>query len=82
MKLYFARHGQIKRHFASMTNGQSIAELDEPLNKTSVNQANELADQLKNIPFDVIISSPLKRALQTADNCGPLRLWCIIISTV
>lgn len=66
MKLYFARHGQTNAN-ASMTNGQSIAELDEPLNKTGVNQANELADQLKNIPFDVIISSPLKRALQTAE---------------
>lgn len=66
MKLYFARHGQTNAN-ASMTNGQSIAELDEPLNQTGVQQANELAEQLRNINFDVIVSSPLKRALQTAE---------------
>lgn len=66
MKLYFARHGQTDAN-ASMVNGQSISELDGPLNQLGIQQANELAEQLKDVRFDVIISSPLKRAHQTAE---------------
>lgn len=65
MRLYFIRHGQTNAN-ANMTNGKSITELDEPLNDTGITQAQELAEQLKDVEFDVIISSPLKRAQQTA----------------
>lgn len=67
MKLYFARHGQTDAN-ANMTGGQSIAELDDPLNSLGIQQANELAEQLKDVKFDAIISSPLKRAYQTAES--------------
>lgn len=66
MKLYFARHGQTDAN-ANMSGGQSIAELDEPLNQVGIEQAKELAEQLKDVKFDAIISSPLKRARQTAE---------------
>lgn len=66
MKLYFARHGQTNAN-ANMVNGQSIAELDEPLNVEGIRQAKELAEELKNIELRAIISSPLKRAYQTAE---------------
>lgn len=65
MKLYFVRHGQTNAN-ANMTNGQSIAEFDEPLNEKGTQQAELLAKELKDIEFDTIISSPLKRASQTA----------------
>jgi broad specificity phosphatase PhoE len=50
-----------------MIGGQSITELDEPLNQAGIQQAKELAEQLKEIKLDAIISSPLKRAYQTAE---------------
>lgn len=66
MKIYFVRHGQTDANVA-MTNGQSAKELDVPLNITGKEQAENLSEQLKNVKFDAIISSPLKRALQTAE---------------
>lgn len=66
MKLYFVRHGQTDAN-AKMTQGGQIAELDEPLNAAGVQQATEAADALKAIDFDAVVSSPLKRAVQTAE---------------
>ena len=66
MKLYFARHGQTDAN-ANMAGGGAIAELDAPLNQLGIQQAKELAESLKDIKFDAIISSPLKRAHQTAE---------------
>jgi uncharacterized phosphatase len=66
MKLYFARHGQTDSN-AGIMNGQTVITGDEPINTLGIQQANELAEQLKDIQFDVIISSPLKRAVQTAE---------------
>lgn len=58
MKLYFARHAQ--------TNTSSGI-LNPPLNEAGKEQAKKLADALKDVTFDAIISSPLARALQTAE---------------
>ncbi len=44
MELYFVRHGE------------TDVELDEPLNKSGIQQAQELARQLKEIKFDAICS--------------------------
>lgn len=66
MKLYFARHGHNDANTNS-TPSQLTGEIDEPLNEIGVKQANELAEQLKDVQFDAIISSPLKRAYQTAE---------------
>ncbi|MEI6228956.1 MAG: histidine phosphatase family protein [Candidatus Saccharibacteria bacterium] len=66
MKVYFVRHGQTDAN-AAMSNGQSVQELDAPLNATGIEQAAAVAEQLKDVKFDIVISSPLKRALQTAE---------------
>ena len=66
MKLYFARHGQTNSN-ANIASNQPFAVNDEPLNESGVQQATELAEQLKNVGFDIIISSPFKRAVQTAE---------------
>jgi len=65
MKLYFVRHGQTKSN-VDMAYGKSINDLDDPLDETGISQANELAEKLKDTKFDVLVSSPLKRAHQTA----------------
>lgn len=64
MKLYFARHGQTD---GNASNGRASTVYDEPLNQKGIEQAEELAEELKAIKFDLIISSPLKRARQTAE---------------
>lgn len=63
MKLYFVRHGQTDTN----TNGTNNLSTDEPLNQLGIQQAKQLASDLKDIKFDAIISSPLKRAYQTAE---------------
>jgi len=66
MKLYFARHGHTDASALSPISPIS-GEIDESLNQEGIAQANELAEQLKDVHFDAIISSPLSRAHQTAE---------------
>ena len=66
MKLYFARHGHTDAN-ANSAISQIYGEIDESLNEEGVQQANGLAEQLKNVQFEAIISSPFKRAYQTAE---------------
>jgi len=61
MKIYYVRHGQ-----TDASTGDAISH-DDPLNQAGINQAKEVAKQLKGVHFDAIISSPLKRAQQTAE---------------
>ncbi|MEO6761489.1 MAG: histidine phosphatase family protein [Candidatus Saccharimonadales bacterium] len=63
MKLYFARHGQTDAN-VSMTGNPAD---DEPLNPSGLQQAKQLAVELKDVHFDIIISSSLSRARQTAE---------------
>ncbi|MFY9228358.1 MAG: histidine phosphatase family protein [Candidatus Microsaccharimonas sp.] len=66
MKLYFVRHGHMYATpdtALDPDNGQ----INEPLDAEGVDQANKLAVELKDVAFDAIISSPLKRAQQTAE---------------
>lgn len=63
MKLYFARHGRTDANANSPISG----EIDEPLNSEGTIQANDLAELLGDVHFDAIITSPLKRAYQTAE---------------
>jgi len=66
MKLFFARHGHTGANANSPIDPKS-GEIDEPLNPEGVLQANDLAEKLKDTHFDAIISSPFKRAYQTAE---------------
>ena len=61
MKIYLVRHGQVPHNALKKYCG-----CDEDLNETGIKQAQELADKIKNIQYDIIISSPLLRAKHTA----------------
>ena len=60
---YIFRHGETDENLAGRWQGQSV---DFPLNKTGEKQAEELAEKIKDAGLEVIYSSPLKRAYQTA----------------
>ena len=62
MKIYFVRHGETKWNKRSKLQGQ----VDIPLSENGLKQAAVTADGMKDIPFDCIFSSPLKRAYVTA----------------
>jgi broad specificity phosphatase PhoE len=62
-RLFLARHGQTN----SNKDKAVLGLLDEGLNETGIQQANEIAEKVKNMKIDVLISSPLKRAYKTAE---------------
>ena len=62
MKIYLIRHGQVNHNLYKIYSNE-----DEDLNETGIKQAENLKDKIKNIQYDVIISSPLLRAKHTAD---------------
>lgn len=61
----FLRHGESTGNVAGLLQGQS----DYPLTEKGVRQAQALAEQWRsaNVIFDWVITSPLQRALQTAE---------------
>lgn len=59
---YFLRHGQTDYNVQRLFTGQH----DIPLNATGIEQAKKAARLLKNKGIQVIASSPLSRAFQTA----------------
>jgi len=61
--IYIVRHGQTEFNVAGKYGGR----IDVQLNEKGINQAYELREILKNIKFDFVFSSPLKRALKTAE---------------
>ena len=65
MKIYLARHGQDEDNLNGILNGHR----NKPLTSIGLNQAEALAGMIKenNIHFDVIYSSPLRRAFKTAE---------------
>lgn len=62
MKIYIVRHGETDLNSEKRCMGQRI---DQELNSTGIKQAEELASKLDT--FDLIFTSPLKRAVQTAE---------------
>ena len=63
MKLYVVRHGQTDINLNNQINSIN----DEDLNETGISQALKLKEYIKDIDYDLIICSPLKRARQTAE---------------
>ena len=62
MRIYLMRHGETDWNKARRLQGQS----DVPLNEFGIELAIKTAEGLKNVDFDAAFSSPLKRALVTA----------------
>ena len=63
MQILLTRHGQTEWNVLKKVQGK----VDIELNATGIKQAEETALKLKNTAIDIIISSPLKRARQTAE---------------
>ena len=61
MKIYLVRHGQCDSNVIGRYNF-----IDEDINETGIKQAEDLREKIKNIDYDIVISSPLVRALHTA----------------
>lgn len=65
MNLYLARHGQDEDNAKGILNGHR----DTPLTQFGMDQSKKLAHQIKGsgLKFDRIYTSPLQRAVQTAE---------------
>ncbi len=66
MRLILVRHGQTALNEKKVFRGR----LDIPLNETGIQQANAIAERLATFNVKSIYSSPLKRALETAQVIG------------
>lgn len=62
MKILFTRHGQTDWNIQYKIQGQ----IEIPLNDTGIKQAQDLHDSLLNTKIDIIFTSPLGRAKNTA----------------
>ena len=63
MKLYIIRHGETNWNVEGRLQGRS----DTELNENGIRLAKITAEKMKMIPFDLGITSPLKRARATAE---------------
>lgn len=61
--IYIVRHGQTDWN----VEGRYAGRKDVELNATGIEQAEIIRDKLSEVKFDKVISSPLKRALKTAE---------------
>jgi broad specificity phosphatase PhoE len=60
--IYIVRHGQTNWNLEGRYQGR----IDIELNETGIKQAERISEELKNVKFDKVFSSPLKRAYKTA----------------
>ena len=67
-KLILVRHGQTEMNVQKLYFGK----LDPPLNDLGISQAYQAKEKLLDIDYDIIYSSPLERAKQTAEICNYL----------
>lgn len=69
--LFLVRHGETDFNLKGIVQGRGV---NTSLNETGINQAQMLAERMKSEKLDVIYSSPLTRAFQTAkcvaEACG------------
>ncbi|WP_338231252.1 histidine phosphatase family protein [Companilactobacillus muriivasis] len=64
VELYIVRHGETDTNYEGRINGMST---DKPLNAKGIAQVEELKKYIDINKFDEIYSSPMKRAMQTAE---------------
>jgi len=62
MKIYIVRHGEVNHNLFKIYSNE-----DEDLNNNGVKQAEDLGSIISDLDYDIIISSPLKRAIHTAN---------------
>lgn len=62
MKIYLVRHGQTEKNKFGLVQGQTEADLSEKGRK----DAKELINLIETLNIDIVMSSPLKRAIDTA----------------
>ena len=62
--IYFFRHGETVLNAQGILQGHTAF---PELNEKGIEQAKTIVQKLKDVPLQVIYSSPLKRARQTAD---------------
>jgi broad specificity phosphatase PhoE len=60
--VYFVRHGESKDNIAPVFQAQ-----DSPLSEAGREQAKRIAERIKKLSFETLISSPLPRARETAE---------------
>ena len=77
MEIFVTRHGVTDWNIEGRIQGQ----LDIELNTLGIKQAEQTRDSIKDIDFDLIISSPLKRARKTADIINQFHIFPIIEDT-
>ncbi len=63
IELYIARHGETDFN----KEGRYLGRTDVSLNSTGIEQAEKLAEKVKHWNIGILYSSPLKRALETAN---------------
>ena len=63
MRIYLIRHGETEWNTKRLLQGAT----DIPLNENGIEVAKITSEALKDVPFDVIYTSPLARAVQTAE---------------
>ena len=67
MNMYVVRHGQVQSNIDGIVSGWN----DEKLTGKGISQAIDMKNKLQNIKFDLIYSSPIIRAKQTAEIIVP-----------
>ena len=67
MKLYFARHGESEANIQKVISNRGF---QHPLTDKGREQAHTLASALRDIPITHLYSSPLQRAVETAQIVG------------
>ena len=65
--IYIIRHGKTELNKAKVLQGRS----NFPLNEEGIRQAREAAERLGDVSFSRVFSSPLTRAVQTAEILAP-----------
>lgn len=74
MILYLVRHGETVTNKSGLIQGQRDVELSDK----GIEEAEELKDLISSLDIDIVISSPLKRAIDTAkiitDNKYPINI--------
>ncbi|MBQ6260780.1 MAG: histidine phosphatase family protein [Firmicutes bacterium] len=65
--IYIVRHGKTELNRANVLQGRS----DHPLNEEGIKQAEEASERFRSVRFDHVFTSPLIRAVQTAEIVAP-----------